>query len=40
VRVPYDRTADRVASRLSTEVARLPEDLRRWLAWDLRLDAG
>jgi transposase, IS30 family len=34
VRVPYDRTADRVAGRLSTEAARLPEDLRRSLTWD------
>ena len=34
VRVPYDRTADRVAARLSTEVERLPEDLRRSLTWD------
>jgi IS30 family transposase len=34
VRIPYDRTADRVASRLSTEVNRLPEMLRRSLTWD------
>jgi transposase, IS30 family len=34
VRVPYDRTADRVAGRLSAEVEHLPEDLRRWLTWD------
>jgi transposase, IS30 family len=34
VRVPYDRTADRVAGRLSAEVEHLPEDLRRSLTWD------
>jgi IS30 family transposase len=34
VRVPYDRTADRVAGRLAAEVEHLPEDLRRSLTWD------
>ncbi len=34
VRIPYDRTAERVALRLQTEVARLPEFLRRSLTWD------
>jgi hypothetical protein len=29
--VPYDRTADRVAARLSAEVEHLPEDLGRSL---------
>jgi IS30 family transposase len=34
VRIPYDRTADRVASRLSTHVSELPEVLKRSLTWD------
>jgi IS30 family transposase len=34
VRIPHDRTADRVASRLSTQVNELPELLKRSLTWD------
>jgi IS30 family transposase len=34
VRIPYDRTADRVASRLSTHVKDLPDLLKRSLTWD------
>lgn len=34
VRIPYDRTADRVASRLSTHVRDLPGRLKRSLTWD------
>ncbi|MCW2943287.1 MAG: Integrase [Actinoallomurus sp.] len=34
VRIPYDRTADRVASRLSTHVKDLPELLKRSVTWD------
>jgi len=33
-RVPYDRTADRVALILTRAVQRLPEALRRSLTWD------
>jgi IS30 family transposase len=34
VRIPYDRTADRVASRLSTHVKDLPDLLKRSVTWD------
>ena len=34
VRVPYDRTADRVAIVLAQKMATLPEFLRRSLTWD------
>jgi IS30 family transposase len=34
VRIPYDRTAERVASRLSTHVKDLPDLLKRSLTWD------
>src|SRR5262249_59598651 len=34
VRVPYDRTAERVAARPAAEIEHLPEDLRRTLTWD------
>jgi IS30 family transposase len=34
VRIAYDRTADRVASRLATEIQHLPEQLKRSLTWD------
>jgi IS30 family transposase len=34
VQIPYDRTADRVASRLATELRHLPERLKRSLTWD------
>lgn len=34
VRIPYDRTAERVALRLQTEVTRLPAFLRKTLTWD------
>jgi IS30 family transposase len=34
VRIPHDRTADRVASRLSAHVSELPELLKRSLTWD------
>ena len=34
VQIPYDRTADRVASRLATELRHLPEQLKRSLTWD------
>ncbi len=33
-RVPYDRTADRVATILGTLVPRLPQQLWRSLTWD------
>nr|WP_245614322.1 IS30 family transposase [Actinokineospora inagensis] len=33
-RVPYDRTADRVALVLSRRIGDLPEALRRSLTWD------
>jgi hypothetical protein len=32
VRVPYERTAERVAARLATEIEHLPEALRRSLS--------
>lgn len=34
VRIPYDRTADRVAARLSTQMSDLPDLLKRSLTWD------
>jgi IS30 family transposase len=34
VGIPYDRTADRVVSRLSTHVNDLSELLKRSLTWD------
>jgi transposase, IS30 family len=34
LRVPHDRTADRVASILATAMGRLPEHLARSLTWD------
>ena len=34
VRIPYDRTAERVAARLATQVAELPAQLKRSLTWD------
>jgi IS30 family transposase len=34
VRIPYDRTAERVAIQLSQEVKKLPEALARSLTWD------
>jgi IS30 family transposase len=34
VRIPYDRTADRVASRLSSHVKDLPDLLKRSVTWD------
>jgi transposase, IS30 family len=34
VQIPYDRTAERVASRLATEVRHLPGQLKRSLTWD------
>lgn len=33
-RIPYDRTADRVAIQLASAIGRLPESLRRSLTWD------
>jgi transposase, IS30 family len=33
-RIPYDRTADRVAIQLASAIRRLPESLRRSLTWD------
>lgn len=33
-RIPYDRTADRVALRLAQAIERLPEALRRSMTWD------
>jgi IS30 family transposase len=34
VRIPHDRTAERVISRLSTHVKELPDLLKRSLTWD------
>jgi len=34
VRVPYDRTADRVAIALAQKMATLPEFLRNSITWD------
>lgn len=34
VRIPYDRTTGRVVSRISTEMSKLPEHLKRSLTWD------
>jgi IS30 family transposase len=34
VMIPYDRTADRVASRLARKMASLPEILKNSLTWD------
>lgn len=33
-RIPYDRTADRVALQLAQAIERLPEGLRRSITWD------
>jgi IS30 family transposase len=34
LRLNYDRTADRTALVLSSELSRLPGELRRSLGWD------